>query len=148
MDETYFGGLEANKHESQRKHRPGGLSGKAPVIGVKDRESGQVRAQAIPNTEGGTLRRFVREHAQPGAQVYSDGHSAYSPLEGEYRHNAVQHSVGTLRDRAGAHERDRVVLVDVEARLPGHLPQDERKHLTATCGVRATTSASATPSSR
>ena len=95
VDESYFGGLEANKHESQRKHRPGGLSGKAPVIGVKDRESGQVRAQAIPNTEGGTLRRFVREHAQAGAQVYSDGHSAYSPLEGEYRHNAVQHSVGT-----------------------------------------------------
>ena len=95
VDETYFGGLEANKHESQRKHRPGGLSEKAPVIGVKDRESGEVRASAIRDTSGPTLRGFVREHTEAGAQVYSDGHSAYSPLEGEYRHNAVQHSVGT-----------------------------------------------------
>ena len=95
VDETYFGGLEKNKHEHQRTHQRGGLSGKAPVIGVKDRESGQVRAEAIPNTVGPTLRAFVREHAEPGAQVYSDGHSAYLPLEGEYKHAAVQHSAGT-----------------------------------------------------
>ena len=94
VDETYVGGLEANKHESQRQHR-GGLSGKAPVIGVKDRETNQVRARAIASTDGETLRGFVREHATPGAQVYSDGHGAYTPLEGEYKHNAVQHSVGT-----------------------------------------------------
>ena len=95
VDETYIGGLEANKHESQRKHQPGGLSGKVAVIGVKDRESGQVRAEVLSDTQGPTLRGFVREHALPGAQVYSDGHSAYLPLEGEFKHNAVQHSVGT-----------------------------------------------------
>ena len=95
VDESYFGGLEANKHESQRKHTPGGLSEKTPVIGIKDRESGEVRAQAIPDTSGPRLRDFVREHAQAGAQVYSDGHQAYSPLAREFKHNAVQHSVGT-----------------------------------------------------
>ena len=95
VDETYVGGLEKNKHESKRSHERGGLSTKAAVIGVKDRETGQVRARAIANTDGETLRGFVREHTAPGAQVYSDGHGAYTPLEGEYKHNAVQHSVGT-----------------------------------------------------
>lgn len=95
VDEAFFGGLEKNKHESQRKHSPGGLSDKAAVIGVKDRATGQVRARAILSTDGETLRGFVREHTEAGAQVYSDGHAAYQPLEGEYKHAAVQHSAGT-----------------------------------------------------
>ena len=97
VDESYFGGLEANKHASVRDRigKRGGLTDKAAVIGVKDRESGEVRAEAIPDTSGRTLRGFVREHARPGSQVYSDGHAAYTSLVGEYRHNAVQHSVGT-----------------------------------------------------
>ncbi len=97
VDESYFGGLEANKHASVRDRigKRGGLSDKAAVIGVKDRATGQVRAEAITDTAGDTLRGFVRDNARPGAQVYSDGHAAYTSLAGEYRHNAVQHSVGT-----------------------------------------------------
>ncbi len=65
------------------------------MIGVKDRETGQVRAQAIADTVGDTLREFLRDNTRPGAQVYSDGHGAYLGLAGEYKHAAVQHSAGT-----------------------------------------------------
>ena len=97
VDETYVGGLAKNKHASERDRigKRGGLSDKALVVGVKDRETGQVHARAVTDTAGDTLRGFVRETAAPGAQVYSDGHAAYTSLAGEYKHNAVQHSVGT-----------------------------------------------------
>lgn len=95
VDETFVGGSEANKHESQRSRARGGVPEKAPVVGVKDRKTGKVKAKAIKRTDSATLRGFVREHAQPGSHVYSDGHSAYTLLEGEYHHRAVQHSAGT-----------------------------------------------------
>ena len=37
----------------------------------------------------------MRENTAPRAQVYSDGHCADQSLEGEFKHAAVQHSVGT-----------------------------------------------------
>ena len=44
---------------------------------------------------GPVLRHFVRQHTVPGAKLYSDGHGAYALLDGEFRHRAVAHSVGT-----------------------------------------------------
>ena len=95
VDESFFGGREANKHESKRSRSHGGLPEKAPVVGIKDRETKQVRAKAIKHADAETLQGFVRENTMPGAQVYSDGHRAYESLEGEFKHNAVQHSAGT-----------------------------------------------------
>ncbi|MYH40644.1 MAG: IS1595 family transposase [Chloroflexi bacterium] len=96
VDETYVGGLAKNRHASERDrpHRRSDFE-KTPVVGVKDRATGEVRARVVTATDGDTLRGFVRENAAPGSQVYSDGHAAYTSLEGEYKHAAVQHSVGT-----------------------------------------------------
>ena len=95
VDETFVGGKAANMHESKREKMRRSDFAKAPIVGVKDRITGQVSARAVEMTDGETLREFVREHTRAGAQVYSDGHGAYTLLEGEYKHNAVQHSVGT-----------------------------------------------------
>ncbi len=70
------------------------MSGKAPVIGMRDRPTGRVTARVIEAADGQTMRGFVREHARQGSVLYSDGHRAYRPLEGEYRHSAVQHAAG------------------------------------------------------
>ena len=95
VDETFVGGKAANMHESKREKMRRPDFAKAPIVGVKDRITGQVSARAVEMTDGETLRGFVREYTRAGAQVYSDGHGAYTLLEGEYKHAAVQHSVGT-----------------------------------------------------
>ena len=95
VDEMYVGGKEGNKHEHQRRAERGGSSEKIAVVGAKDRATGHVRAEAIGSADADTLCAFVRKHATPGVSVYSDGHSAYKRLDGEYRHKAVQHAVGT-----------------------------------------------------
>lgn len=93
VDEVYLGGKVSNKHEHQRKHR--GHDGKVAVIGVKDRATGEVRAEVLGREDAPRMRDYVRRHAAPKASVYSDGHGAYTSLDGEFRHRTVHHSVGT-----------------------------------------------------
>ena len=95
VDEMYVGGKKKNKHESQRRAERGDPSEKIAVVGVKDRATGHVRAEVIGQAHGPVLRDFVRRHTVPGTALYSDGHGAYTLLNGEFQHKAVQHSVGT-----------------------------------------------------
>ena len=64
------------------------------MVGVKDRHSGQIRAAAIDNADGPTLRAFVRENAEPGADLFTDEARAYVALRDEYRHRSVRHAAG------------------------------------------------------
>ena len=91
VDETFIGGKQRNRHARDRQHRGRGPVGKAAVVGVKDRQSGKVRAAAVPDVDGPTLRGFLAEHTDPDATVYSDGGPAYRPLP---NHEAVRHTVG------------------------------------------------------
>ncbi|MCY3507304.1 MAG: IS1595 family transposase [Chloroflexi bacterium] len=102
VDETYIGGREKNKPLSQRR-RPGrakrGPAGKAMVVGVKDRGTGEIRTRAIERGITGKLRGFVEEHTEPGATVYSDEARAYVGLRYiGYQHKAVHHAAGQYVD--------------------------------------------------
>ena len=69
-----------------------GTVGKTAVVGVKDRDGGEVRAEVVERTEGASLKEFVREHVEPGAKLYADEAAAYKGLP-EFDHEAVNHSI-------------------------------------------------------
>ena len=82
-DETFIGGKEANKHEADKLHAGRGMVGKQVVVGVKDRETHDVRASVVP-----------------GAMVYTDEDTAYNGLP---RHEVVNHPVGEYVPRGRPH---------------------------------------------
>lgn len=91
-DETYFGGKRANMSNSKREALEGrGTVGKSAVTGIKDRESNQVRAKAVKNTDAETLQGFIVKHTEFDAKVYTDDATSYASLP--FDHETVKHSV-------------------------------------------------------
>lgn len=86
VDETYVGGKGKGK-------RGRGASNKIPVVGIKNRTSGEIRMQAVKNVSSSTLAAFIRKHAASGAEIHTDEFKSYLWLDSsEFTHKAVNHS--------------------------------------------------------
>ncbi len=92
VDEVYIGGLEKNKHEYKKLKAGRGTVGKTAVVGIKDRETNEVRAAVVEKTNAETLQGFVHANTDPNATVYTDDAKAYVGVSKS--HESVGHSVG------------------------------------------------------
>ena len=98
IDETYVGGREGNKHDHKKNNAGRGTVGKAAVVGMKDRQTKQVRAEVVEDTKQDTLHAFVADNAQEDATKYTDEACAYKGLT---NHETCQHAIGEwVKDRA------------------------------------------------
>ena len=96
VDETYMGGKRKNMSNAKRAKLTGrGAVGKIAVVGAKDRETNEVRAEVVAATDKATLQEFVGDVATDGAKLYTDEAAAYDGLP---NHETVKHSISEYVD--------------------------------------------------
>ena len=86
VDEVYLGGREKNKHADKKCRTK-----KTAVVGIRDRETGTIRAVPVPETTAARLIQFVESNVDPEAEKFTDENRAYADLK---NHHTVNHGDG------------------------------------------------------
>jgi transposase-like protein len=94
VDESFIGGKARNMHKHIRTRRITGTGGKdkTAVIGVLQR-GGKVILSVIDSRKRKPLHKHVRDHVEPGAEVFTDALKSYEGLSPQYAHQVVDHAV-------------------------------------------------------
>jgi transposase-like protein len=129
VDECFVGGLEANKHEHKKLKAGRGSVGKVAVLGMRER-GGRTHALVIPDTGLATIQNEIHGAVEPGSQLYTDEHGAYSDLDGLFfAHETVNHGAGEYA-RGSAHTNGiESVWAVLKRGLHGVYHHASKKHL-------------------
>jgi transposase-like protein len=95
-DVTWFGGKEKNKSVKKRMQLVTGerVPEKTPMFGMVDR-NGSYTLTVVANEKAETLKPLISENADSEAVIITDGATAFTGLENEFKgHIVVNHSKG------------------------------------------------------
>jgi transposase-like protein len=98
-DETYIGGKAINMHKSYREEKIRGIGGanKTAVMGLLERhtEKGKSKVKTVVlegNVNRDSIHPVIHKNIEPGTQLYTDAHGAYTGLGADYLHAFIDHA--------------------------------------------------------
>ena len=89
VDEAYIGGQWRFMHYERKQRYETWAQQKEIIVGMKNRETGQITAKVVPDRTRKELQEFIHERIKDGTVVLTDDHSSY---RGMPMHKFVNHS--------------------------------------------------------
>jgi transposase-like protein len=129
IDETFVGGLERNKHESDKQKLGRGTVGKVAVLGMRER-GGRTKAMPIENVSIEEVQQAIHAHVAVGSTLYTDEHGAYNDLDGLFfRQERVNHSANVYVKGMASTNAIESVWAVLKRGLTGVYHKVSKKHL-------------------
>jgi len=98
IDESFFGGLEENKHEAKKIKAGRGAVGKKPVLGMRERR-GRTVLMTVDGVTTDTIQKAVYSNIEVLSMLHTDEHAAYRDFNDHlfFDHDSINHSSGEYK---------------------------------------------------
>ena len=100
IDDSYFGGREANRRKADKQKKGSGPAGKQPVMGMRDRKEGHVRAVVVKDMYKATTSAAINENVKQGSMLYTDSWKGYKKIPATPMNSSITRLESTSEGRS------------------------------------------------